>query len=85
MYLFKNFKCFRFHTMASSSSLEIIDDVHEKTETLSVYNCIFCNILLNGQAVLLDCLHIICHICLGEKLNDSGKFIVSISFCWLYM
>lgn len=75
---------FQLSSMASSSSLEIIDDVHEKIETLSVYNCILCNILLNGQAIMLDCLHVICHKCLGEKMNDSSKFTVLISFYWLY-
>lgn len=52
------------------------NNVHEEIETLSVYNCIFCNKLLNGKAKILECLHVACYECLGKKVDESGKFVL---------
>lgn len=64
--------------MASSSSQVVDINAEEAIETLSIYNCIFCKNLLNSEAKLLECLHIICTKCLEKKTENAGKFIVLI-------
>lgn len=61
-----------------SSPSHARNNVHEEIETLSVYNCIFCNKLLNGKAKMLECLHVSCNECFEKKVDESGKFIVLI-------
>lgn len=61
--------------MASTSSYLSYDFVQGEIETLSIYNCIFCNKLLDGKSKLLDCLHVICNDCVNQKLDNSGKLI----------
>lgn len=60
--------------MASSPPPVACDDAHEKIEPLSVYRCIFCNKLLNGQAKILECLHVICHECMENEIDNTSKF-----------
>lgn len=69
--------CFSDKTMASTAlntEINVTDSNKGKTGDWSVYNCVFCNSLLDGNSIILKCLHIACENCLTTKKIDSGLF-----------
>lgn len=53
---------------------EVPEVNHRETKMYSIYNCIFCNELLNGKSYILECLHIICMKCVKIHTTNSSKY-----------
>lgn len=59
---------------ALNTEIDVADSNNGRTGDWSVYNCVFCNSLLDGNSIILKCLHIACENCLTTRKTDSGLF-----------
>lgn len=60
----------------TSTSTHVSVNAKEKHDIWLANKCVFCKSLLDGDSILLKCLHVICKNCVKKEQKETGKYIV---------